>query len=113
MPLFFGRRRRTLVFGLPGNPVSVYVTFEEFVKPALARLMGRPWEDHYRSHAVLADALKVSTTRRTHFIRVRCVNGQGAHRLRSLAEADGWIRVDAEHGPWPAGAPVLVKREAS
>ena len=123
MPLFLGQCGRTLVFGLPGNPVSVFVTFEEFVKPALVRLMGRPWRDGYMTPATLAKGLTVSATRRTHFVRVRCagenghvnvepLDGQGSHRLLSLAEADGWIRVVSNEGPWPAGTPVLVKRSA-
>mgnify|MGYP001573497489 CR=1 FL=1 len=120
MPLFVGRHRRTLVFGLPGNPVSVFVTFEECVKPALHRLMGRGWQDPYTEPAVLTEDLRVSRTRRTHFIRVRCsqhnqlvaepLEGQGSHRLRSLVEADGWIRVVSNDGPWSPGAQVLVKR---
>jgi molybdopterin molybdotransferase len=40
-PLFFGLRGRTLVFGLPGNPVSSYLDFLLFVEPALHRLGGR------------------------------------------------------------------------
>ncbi len=122
MPLWFGRRGRTCLFGLPGNPVSVFVTFEEFVKPALYRLMGRAWEDPYAVPAALASDLHLSPTRRTHFVRVRCdarrqrvaepLTGQASHRLRSLVEADGWIRVTAEAGPWPAGTPVLVKEES-
>ena len=128
MPLFVGTHRpacrqgrRRLVFGLPGNPVSVFVTFEEFVKPALHRLMGRKWQDPYTEPAVITENLQVSRTRRTHFIRVRCsqhnqlvaepLDGQGSHRLRSLIEADGWIRMNAEQGPWSAGAQVLVKRK--
>lgn len=39
-PLFFGTRDRTLIFGLPGNPVSSLICFELFVRPALHRLMG-------------------------------------------------------------------------
>jgi molybdopterin molybdotransferase len=39
-PLVFGRRGTTLVFGLPGNPVSALVTFELFVRPCLLRLQG-------------------------------------------------------------------------
>jgi molybdopterin molybdotransferase len=39
-PLFFGVRERTLVFGLPGNPVSSFVCFELFVRPALRLLRG-------------------------------------------------------------------------
>jgi molybdopterin molybdotransferase len=47
-PLWFGNReaegKRTLVFGLPGNPVSTLVSFQLFVKPALAALAGSPFE---------------------------------------------------------------------
>lgn len=41
-PFTFGRRGRTLVFGCPGNPVSTYVIFQVFARPALRRLMGCP-----------------------------------------------------------------------
>ncbi len=40
-PLVFGRRGRTLVFGLPGNPVSSYMTFLLFVAPAVRKMTGR------------------------------------------------------------------------
>jgi molybdopterin molybdotransferase len=39
-PVFFGTREQTLVFGLPGNPVSAFVCFELFVGPAIRRLSG-------------------------------------------------------------------------
>jgi molybdopterin molybdotransferase len=39
-PLAFGRRGRTAVFGLPGNPASAFVTFEVFVRPAIRALAG-------------------------------------------------------------------------
>ncbi len=120
MPLFFGTHGATQVFGLPGNPVSAYVTFQEFVRPALFRLMGRPWHEPYSEPAVLVDDLRVSPTRRTHFIRVRCtaynqlvaepLNGQAAHQFQSLIRANGWIRMTANEGPWVAGTRVLVKR---
>ncbi|MGH8248287.1 MAG: molybdopterin molybdotransferase MoeA, partial [Gammaproteobacteria bacterium] len=41
-PLAFGRVKDAWFFGLPGNPVSVMVTFYQFVQPALRRLMGEP-----------------------------------------------------------------------
>ena len=124
MPLFVGRRRRTLVFGLPGNPVSVLVNFEEFVKPAIFRLMGRSWQDGYVTPATLTKDLAVSQRRRTHFIRVRCLaedggiraeplNGQGSHQLASLTHAEGWLRMDSADGPWRAGTRVRVKQEAA
>ena len=124
MPLFVGTRGRSLVFGLPGNPVSVFVTFEEFVRPAIDTLLGRSRGDGYTLPATLAQPLTLSTTRRTHFIRVqterqdgrllaRPLNGQGSHQLRTLSVAHGWIRLRSDQGPWPAGAPVLVKLEAT
>ena len=41
-PVWFGARGRTLVFGVPGNPVSAQVTFALFVAPALAAMRGEP-----------------------------------------------------------------------
>ena len=40
-PTFFGHLGRTLVFGLPGNPVSVFLNYSIFVKPAIDRIMGK------------------------------------------------------------------------
>lgn len=40
-PLWFGRRGDTLVFGAPGNPLSTLLTFQLYVKPAIARMSGR------------------------------------------------------------------------
>jgi len=40
-PVFFGRRGRQIVFGLPGNPTSAMVTFLLFVQPVIERLLGR------------------------------------------------------------------------
>jgi molybdopterin molybdotransferase len=57
-PLYFGVRRaegrQTLVFGLPGNPVSTFVSFRLFVLPALRALAGAPFESSVTQGAVLA-----------------------------------------------------------
>ncbi len=53
-PVFFGRRGRQLVFGLPGNPTSALVTFLLFVGPALDRLLGRPVPGPRSGRAALA-----------------------------------------------------------
>ncbi len=60
----FGGRKAdgaTLVFGLPGNPVSTLVCFELFVKPAIARIAGRHWQ---QPHATQAAKLTVEFTHR-------------------------------------------------
>lgn len=101
-PLFFGKKGRTLVFGLPGNPVSVFVTFEEFVKPAILRMRGReetaPWV-----WARMKEGFQNGG--RLHFVRVRCVReksgygvtpleGQGSHRIGTLALSNALLRVE-------------------
>jgi len=57
-PLVFGRAREKFFFGLPGNPVSTYVTFEVFVRPALALLGGAPFEPPVFLRARLARPLQ-------------------------------------------------------
>jgi molybdopterin molybdotransferase len=61
-PLWFGvcesDNRRTLVFGLPGNPVSTFVSFKLFVEPALAALGGAPFAAAAIVPAVLAASFK-------------------------------------------------------
>ena len=56
-PIFFGTKGRTVVFGLPGNPVSSFVTFEVFVRPFLGRMMGHPSPGRRRVRARLANPL--------------------------------------------------------
>ncbi len=124
MPLFFGRKGTTLVFGLPGNPVSVYLTFREFVKPALDRLGGRAWTDAFTDRATLAEPLCPSRARRTHFVRVvrdpsptanellvRPVTGQGSHQLLSLVRAHGWVRVESSDAGLAKGSRVPARME--
>ncbi len=89
-PLVFGRHRRTLVFGLPGNPVSAQVTFDVFVRAALlrqqgARVVGRP-----RVDVELLAPLRNRSGREAHLpARVRWEAGRlVAEPLRSMGSAD-------------------------
>lgn len=66
-PLAFGRKGRTLVFGLPGNPVSAMVTFELFVRPALRQLMGLSPEPNVARLRLAAPISKPAGLR--HFVR--------------------------------------------
>jgi molybdopterin molybdotransferase len=58
-PLLFGRVKGKTFFGLPGNPVSTYVTFEVFARPALALIGGGVWEDPVFLRARLAEPLRL------------------------------------------------------
>ncbi len=98
-PLAFGVRGDTLVFGLPGNPVSAMVSFELFVKPALLRLMGYPKVTPPLYHAIIEEDIK-SSDDRVHVVRVRAwredeswhvtsTGDQGSGILRSMVGANG------------------------
>jgi molybdopterin molybdotransferase len=109
-PLAFGRAGGTLLFGLPGNPVSSFVTFELFVRPVLRRLAGHAdLSGRPRVRARLVDRTSTSPGRRA-FLRVRLesdperpdrwlarlAGGQGSHVLSALALADGLAVVPEE-----------------
>ena len=65
-PLVFGTRGRTLVFGLPGNPVSTFVCFELFVRPAMRVLRGLSDPDHRLPLATLTADFAYRTDRPTY-----------------------------------------------
>jgi molybdopterin molybdotransferase len=89
-PLVFGRRGRTLVFGLPGNPVSAQVTFDLFVRSALLKLQGARALERPTLEAELVAAARNRSGRRAYLpARVRCQDGRiVAEPLRSQGSAD-------------------------
>jgi molybdopterin molybdotransferase len=108
-----------LVFGLPGNPVSVVVTFSLFVAPALARLQGRTTPRTLGSRAVLSTEVK-RNPRREQAVRVRLEHGdgppvatpngpQGSHILTSLIGADALAMIPAGEGTLAAGTVVALE----
>jgi molybdopterin molybdotransferase len=115
-PTWFGVRRSdvTLVLGLPGNPVSAYVTFTLFARPALAALQGADPAPHLR-RARLAVAVERHPDR-DECIRVRIDQDGGAtptgpqasHILSSLLGADGLAVIPRGEGALAAGAEVDV-----
>ena len=118
-PLFFGRRGKTLVFGLPGNPASSYVLFEEFVRPALRQMMGRRILEESMVKAILEESI-TETYKRMHFMRgqlhekngkfrVRPLKFQGSHSIGSLVESNALIRVEANSPVLPKGCQVSVR----
>jgi len=113
-PFVFGQWQAKFLFGLPGNPVSAFVTFLLLVRPALRRWQGAAEIGLPTRAAVLADTLTNPGGRR-HFMRVITdVRGQthssganGSHLLGSLARANGLVDVPAGQ-TIPAGATVTV-----
>lgn len=84
-PLMFGTLGQTLVFGLPGNPVSAMVTAIAFVKPALRAWLGLPEAEHWR--LPLAAPTPANTARR-HFMRARLVQTPTGPALLPIAQTD-------------------------
>ena len=99
-PFYFGvGPSGQLVFGLPGNPVSVLVTFLLFVRPALLQLLGRS-SDCWSSMSA-GEAMSGGVDR-DDFARARVSEGQvwlderqGSHMLTAMALADGLVRIPA------------------
>ena len=119
-PFTFGRASRSdgaqvLLFGLPGNPVSSFVTFELFVRPVVLRLAGASVLARAADRAVLEDSASTSPGRRGYLrvasirddaglplrdstgrVRVRLAGGQGSHMMSALATADALAVVPEE-----------------
>jgi len=105
-------------FGLPGNPVSAYVSFEIFVRPAIRRLQGRTDLTRPRVTAVLDEPVR-SPAHKVSFLRVtlhrerdtwhaRSTGAQGSGILRSAVLADGLAEIPAEVTDVAAGERVVV-----
>jgi molybdopterin molybdotransferase len=113
-PTWFGTRDDTLVFGLPGNPVSAMVTFMVFARPALGAMQGAPHEPE-RIVAHLAEAIPRHPDR-DECVRVSLRDGlavptgpQGSHQLSSMLGADGFAIVTAGTGSALPGDQVVVE----
>ncbi len=122
MPLLFARIGRTLVFGLPGNPVSVVAVFLSLVRPALRLMQGA--SPPSMTHARLTHALHKSHNRLEFRRATLSVDDQGVARaqahpalssgvLRSVAETDALILLAAERMHWQTDDVVEVLRYSS
>jgi molybdopterin molybdotransferase len=114
-PIAFGVRGRTLVFGLPGNPVSSLVGFELFVRPALLALQGlaqprpvfRPGRLGSTVKLVSRDSLLRARTRvKGGEVVLDPLLGQESHMIATAATADSLVLVPAGDGELAAGAAV-------
>jgi molybdopterin molybdotransferase len=121
-PVWFGvserAGRRTLVFGLPGNPVSAMVTFDLFVRAAIATMLGRPHarptvpavlDEGYRKAPGRAHVVRLAAELRDGSWHVRPTGPQGSHVLTSMLGVDAIAVVPAATGDLEAGEVVLVQ----
>jgi len=119
-PIAFGTLGERLVFGLPGNPVSSMVCFEQFVLPALRKFMGHARLFRRVVTAVLAHAVKHKPGR-TEFVRARLQRNadgiltaastgmQSSGDPLSMAEADGLLVVPRASAGLAPGERVQVQ----
>lgn len=118
-PQAFGHIQGKPLFGLPGNPVSVMVSFEQFVRPALLKMMGHREIFRPQATAVL-DAPMGRKTGRTEFIRViaewrdggyhvRPTGPQGSGILRSMVLGNALAVLPEDAGRLEAGAEVAIQ----
>jgi molybdopterin molybdotransferase len=119
-PMAFGRIGNSTLFGLPGNPVAVMVTFYQFVRDALLHLSGR--NDDYAIPLLKASAAERirKVPGRTEYQRgilyrennewrVRTTGQQGSGVLRSMSEANCFTVLEHERGSVEAGEGVDVQ----
>jgi molybdopterin molybdotransferase len=115
-PVSFGLRGKTLVFGLPGNPVSALVGCELFVKPALRALQGLAEPLPRLEPGLLSTALR-RNEERDEFVRARLrtggdsvvlepIVGQESHMIARSGAADALVHVPRGNGELAAGSSV-------
>ncbi|OIQ98515.1 molybdopterin molybdenumtransferase [mine drainage metagenome] len=118
-PLAFGITNTSSVFGLPGNPVSSMVCFEEFVLPALRRMMGNQRLYRRTVTARLTHPVRFNPGR-TEFIRIyltrdaagyiaTSTGSQSSGALLSMAKADGLLVVPSDSTGLAEGEQVTVQ----
>nr|WP_068893406.1 gephyrin-like molybdotransferase Glp [Pedobacter panaciterrae] len=112
-PLYFGRKKNTLVFGLPGNPSSVLSCYYNYVLPALKLLSGKKTNVKELS-ARLSDSYS-KPKGLTHFLKgsyndgvATPLNAQESFRLSSFAQANCLICLEQEKENFEAGNSVTI-----
>ena len=118
-PMAFGRIGNAFLFGLPGNPVAVMVTFYQFVRDALVHLSGRsdsgmpllrvPSSENLRKVPGRTEYQRGVLFREGDEWKVRTTGQQGSGVLRSMSEANCFIVLEHERGSVKAGEPVSVQ----
>lgn len=123
-PNYFGtfakkRQIKKLVFGLPGNPVSALVSFQQLIKPAILKIMGARSFIPFKTKAILTETLSKKPGR-LEFVRgkveqkngdllVQPTKGQGSHMLGGIANANCLIYFPQEQKSLSKGEKVNVE----
>lgn len=100
-PIYFGAKGKTLVFGLPGNPASVFTCFYEYVYPAIRLLMGHTCPYLDEALVALKGAALKTDPGRSFFLKGRVekntaspLKNQHSHMLSSLTETNAFLALN-------------------
>ena len=116
-PLAFGNYQNTPFIGLPGNPVSAFVSFTVFVRPAIMKLLGiEDWRPRYHKARLLDNVesdgresyLRAIVNWRDGMYEASLTGHQGSGNLRSLVQANAFLIVPSEVKSLPAGSMVDI-----
>ena len=118
-PLFFGKLGETKVFGLPGNPASTFVLFEELVRPYLRKCLGHQQIEVPMRSAKITEDFDETSERlqllRAHWYHqdgtdwVRPVPQQGSYSIASIAQANSLIHMPENSQPLRSWQSVRVR----
>ncbi|MBQ0724041.1 MAG: molybdopterin molybdotransferase MoeA [Cycloclasticus sp.] len=119
-PLVFGKVNNALFFGLPGNPVSVMITFQQIVLPSLQKLMGQHVQQQaMHLHAICEEEIKKQpgrmefqrgiATNKNGQLTVRTTGDQSSHRLNSMSDANCLIVLQQADGNIAEGQTVNIQ----
>lgn len=118
-PIAVANYENKFLFGLSGNPAAAYITFEEFVRPSILRMMGRPDTELMEVDSILeSEFTKVSDQNR--FVRAFTYKKDGQYYTRlpdkhssgvlsSLAGKNSLFLVEAGKGPYKEGDNIVVR----
>lgn len=117
-PTVFGKTERTLVFGLPGNPVSASTIFEIFVRPAIRKMMGfgnlhnlqvpATLTANFTSKTARTSYQPATTTFRNGAFFVAPAPSKGSADVLAFARSNSFIIAPADRSEFIAGDPVEV-----
>lgn len=118
-PFAFGNVAGTPLFGLPGNPVSTFVAFEQFVRPAILHMMGSTHLLRPRIEGVMGEDVTTNPEKEV-FLRVILADdhgrlvalrsgGQGSNVISTLASAEAFAVVPVGVSSVSAGEPVTLE----
>jgi len=107
-PLFFGKYKGTIIFGIPGNPVSNFLTYLLFIRPALRKMMGYEEAAPLFREGIVDRGFRSKAGRR-HFVLVTIHREKGSYHLKpvtshgsadilALSAADGFMVLNEDAG---------------